>query len=79
MEVSNEPIAVRIARINNMILGKMSNQASQSTTGKFLAREGLLDAFTVLYDECNNETMRRDKNVTKFLDKCKFLIYFFYT
>ncbi|XP_012254353.2 citron Rho-interacting kinase [Athalia rosae] len=69
MEGSTEPIAVRIARMNNLILGKTSSQSTQSNVGKFLAREGLLDAFTLLYDECNNETLRRDKNVSRFLAK----------
>lgn len=72
MEGSAEPIAVRIARLNNIILGKNLNQTqNQQNTGKLLAREGLLDAVTLLYDECNNETMRRDKNVVKFIDKCE--------
>lgn len=34
-------------------------------------RDSLLDTLFVLYEELNNDAMRKDKNVQQFLEKCK--------
>ena len=36
-----------------------------------LSIEALLDALLVLYDECCNSTLRRDKNITEFIENGK--------
>jgi len=64
MEPSKEPIRARIARMNNMFIGRNAGQMKN-----FLAREGLLDALVVLYDECNSEALKKDPLVSAFVDK----------
>lgn len=71
MEPCTEPISVRISRLNQLLLGK--SPANCQIVAKYLiSREGLFDALTVLYDECNNDYMRKDKNTALFVDKCKY-------
>lgn len=73
MEPSKEAIAVRITRLNRQILGKLTggtNKLNKRTIG----RETLLDALTVLYDECNDDPVKKsDELVRSFVDKCKFI------
>ncbi|XP_070070663.1 citron Rho-interacting kinase isoform X1 [Drosophila takahashii] len=86
-----EPISVRTARLNNVILGKgvgvacakpagnVSASARRSiipvsTTSAAVAeaicREGLLDAFCLLYNECDKDTLKkRDRNIAEFVNK----------
>jgi len=93
-----EPISVRTARLNNLILGKGagvvcgkpagnaagsggSSSARRSiipvpTTSAAVAeaicREGLLDAFCLLYNECDKDTLKkRDRNIAEFVNKCE--------
>ncbi|KAM3964004.1 LOW QUALITY PROTEIN: uncharacterized protein ACR2FA_002045 [Aphomia sociella] len=69
MEPSKEAIAVRITRLNRQILGKVTsgiNKISKRT----IDREALLDALTVLYDECNEDPVKKsDELVKAFVDK----------
>ncbi|XP_069684092.1 citron rho-interacting kinase isoform X2 [Periplaneta americana] len=73
MEPSKEPISVRIARLNSLLLGRVG-------TGNVLAkkhrlgREGLMDALIVLYDECNNDTLKKDRNIALFVEKYRSLV-----
>lgn len=71
MEPSKEAIAVRVARLNRQILGKVT--AGTSTFSKrTIEREALLDALTVLYDECNDDAIKKsDELVRSFVDKCE--------
>ncbi|KAJ8956368.1 hypothetical protein NQ318_015106 [Aromia moschata] len=55
MESSEEPISVRIARINSEIIGK--NAKLDKTT--LLARETLLDVLLALYEECCLENLQK--------------------
>lgn len=75
MEPSKEAIAVRVARLNRQILGKVT--AGTSTFSKrTIEREALLDALTVLYDECNDDAIKKsDEMVRSFVDKCE--LFFF--
>lgn len=73
MEPSKEAIAVRITRINRQILGKVTS-ATNKLNKRTVDREALLDALTVLYDECNDDPVKRtDDLVQAFVDKCKLL------
>lgn len=66
MESSKEAVSVRISRLNTQLLGK--NVIAQNKMK--LTREGLLDALTVLYDECNIDAIKRnDKYIAQFVDK----------
>nr|XP_034827828.1 citron rho-interacting kinase-like [Maniola hyperantus] len=68
MEPSKEAIAVRITRLNRQILGKVTSGPSKLC--KKIDRESLLDAITVLYDECNEDPVKKcDELVRIFLDK----------
>lgn len=72
MEPSKDPIAVRITRLNRQILGKVTSGASKLR--KTIDREALLDALTVLYDECNDDPVKKcDDLVKTFVDKCKII------
>lgn len=71
MEPSKEAIAVRITRLNRQILGKVTS-GSNKLNKKTIDREALLDALTVLYDECNDDPVKKtDELVRTFVDKCK--------
>lgn len=72
MEPSKEAIAVRLTRLNRQILGKVTSTGSNSYCKKTIDREALLDALTVLYDECNEDPLKKsDELVRAFVDKCK--------
>lgn len=47
--------------MNNMVMGK--------TPKSLLRREGLIDSLLVLYDECNNDAMKKDPNIAAFVEK----------
>lgn len=91
-----DPISVRTARLNNLILGKgvgVSTKPAGNATGSGAAsvrrsvvpvsttsaavaeavcREGLLDAFCLLYNECDKDALKkRDRNIAEFVNKCE--------
>nr|XP_049699282.1 citron rho-interacting kinase isoform X1 [Helicoverpa armigera] len=69
MEPSKEAIAVRITRLNRLILGKVTGGTTRFSR-KTIDREALLDALTVLYDECNDDPVKKSDDLVKaFLDK----------
>lgn len=69
MEPSKEAIAVRITRLNRLILGKVTGGTTRFSK-KTIDREALLDALTVLYDECNDDPVKKSDDLVKaFLDK----------
>ncbi|GLH00471.1 Serine/threonine-protein kinase Genghis Khan [Gryllus bimaculatus] len=69
MEPCKEPVSVRITRLNNFFLGRGGSAANTLLSKQFIGREGLLDALVVLYDECNNDALKKDKNIAKFVEK----------
>lgn len=70
MEPSKEAIAVRITRLNRQILGKVTSGIGKQR--RTIDREALLDALTILYDECNDDPVKKcDELVRAFVDKCK--------
>jgi len=40
-------------------------------SGKIVSIETLLDALVILYEECSNSSLRREKTVSDFLELCK--------
>ncbi|XP_022099481.1 citron Rho-interacting kinase-like [Acanthaster planci] len=65
--MSTKGISARTSCLNQLFVGKTS------TTGwrTHIAREGLLDALLVLYEECRNEQLMKDKHIASFVDKYK--------
>lgn len=70
MEASKESISVRVSHLNSQVLGR--NSEPQNGNKIKMDRESLLDALTVLYDECNTEALKKsDKFIASFVDKFK--------
>ena len=69
MGSSREPISVRIARLNNLFLGRAG-----AVNIHYLGREGLMDALILLYDECNNDVLKKDRNISIFIEKCMYVL-----
>lgn len=80
MESSQERIGERVNKLNAYILGK----PVKNTNGIMISKEGLLDAFQVLYNECETEHLKKsDGNVQvcitlNFSNKTN-LIHFYFT
>ena len=53
----------RLERLESLYLNGV-----QQSSGQAVRIETLLDSFVVLYDECFNSTLRREKNVSEFVD-----------
>lgn len=66
-----EPISSRSVALNQLFLGQGSSALS---TQHLLSRETLLDALFVLYEECSREPLRRDKNVSIFIEKFRSIV-----
>ncbi|XP_068142732.1 LOW QUALITY PROTEIN: citron Rho-interacting kinase [Drosophila tropicalis] len=85
-----DPISVRTARLNNLILGKGQGVPQKSgnsggasvrrsvlpvstvsaSVAEAICREGLLDAFCLLYNECDKDQLKkRDRNISEFVNK----------
>lgn len=61
---------------SNILLSSMANDgktanATLTNPGKTLSVEALLDALLVLYDECCNSSLRREKTVNDFIELVK--------
>uniref|UniRef100_A0A182WBH5 non-specific serine/threonine protein kinase n=1 Tax=Anopheles minimus TaxID=112268 RepID=A0A182WBH5_9DIPT len=79
-------IAVRTARLNDLILGRSNGGGDAlSSHGKevadanlldaALSREGLLDSLLVLYDECSKDAVKKkDKHIADFVTKYRTII-----
>ena len=63
-----DSISTRCGKLNQIFAGK--NVVRKASSPCF-TREALLDAFLLLFEECNSEFMLKDKNVSGFLKKCK--------
>uniref|UniRef100_A0A671WJG6 Serine/threonine-protein kinase MRCK alpha n=1 Tax=Sparus aurata TaxID=8175 RepID=A0A671WJG6_SPAAU len=57
---------VRLKKLEKLIL-----DGPAQSNGQCLSVETLLDILVCLYDECNNSPLRREKNITEFLDWAK--------
>ncbi|XP_077302884.1 citron rho-interacting kinase sticky [Arctopsyche grandis] len=71
MEPSKEAINVRLCQLNGQLWGRgVTFAGGNSTTKRSLNKETLLDALNVLYDECNNDSLKKnDECISKFVDK----------
>lgn len=69
---ANNSISSRTQRLNKAIVCCSDNLNSGATTNNLLNRETLLDAFDVLYNECNKDALKKcDRNIFDFTKKCK--------
>lgn len=69
-----DSISTRCAKLNQIFAGKTVGRK----TSRAFTREALLDAFLLLFDECNSEYMLKDKSVSGFVKKCKYKKSFFF-
>uniref|UniRef100_W4VRQ2 non-specific serine/threonine protein kinase n=1 Tax=Corethrella appendiculata TaxID=1370023 RepID=W4VRQ2_9DIPT len=71
--VTNMSAINRLKELESLILdnGLTNNIASVE---KFLSMEALLDCLVVLYDECCNSSLRREKTVSDFIELIKSII-----
>lgn len=67
----DQQIELRIQELNRLLIGQDANGAVES---HLLAREGLLDALSTLYDECTHDNMMKNKYVASFVKKCEFCV-----
>lgn len=54
---------VRLKKLEKLLL-----DGPAQSNGQSLSVESLLDILVCLYDECNNSPLRREKNITEFLE-----------
>lgn len=54
---------VRLKKLEKLIM-----DGPARSNGQCLSVETLLDILVCLYDECNNSPLRREKNITEFLE-----------
>ncbi|XP_041769645.1 citron rho-interacting kinase [Anopheles merus] len=87
-EKEPKTIAVRTARLNDLILGRSNggtgadassherkDAADSALLDVALSREGLLDSLLVLYDECSKDAIKKkDKNIADFVTKYRPII-----
>lgn len=59
---------VRLKKLEKLVLDGPVAAAGGGGGGQCLSVESLLDVLVCLYDECNNSPLRREKNITEFLD-----------
>lgn len=69
--VSVEPIIKRIRQLQALV---SSGGLEAGQHGALVGQEGLLDGLLVLYEECNKDYLKREENVTTFVNKCKSLL-----
>lgn len=67
-----ESIATRCAKLNQILSSKNGGRKGASS---IFSKELLLDAFMVLFEECQSEDLLKDKNISSFVKKCKYLAY----
>ncbi|XP_038054826.1 citron Rho-interacting kinase-like isoform X2 [Patiria miniata] len=60
-------ISARTSGLNQLFMGKTGSAGWRT----HIAREGLLDALLVLYEECHSEQLMKDKHIASFVDKYK--------
>ncbi|GAB0090363.1 citron rho-interacting kinase [Sergentomyia squamirostris] len=70
MSQSSDVISVRNTRLTKAIIGR-----NDAASKEGLSRDKLLDAFIVLFDECNRDKLKRnDRNVNDFVKKYRGIV-----
>lgn len=60
---------------NGTPLAHLTKLTELLPSGKFLSIETLLDCLMVLYDECCNSSLRREKTVSDFIELSEYFIH----
>ena len=72
MHRSSQAIENRIVVLDKLLHdGFAKVDGHQNIYGPVLTRDGLIDALTVLYDECSCQNLMSNKHVADFVKKCK--------
>lgn len=61
-----------IIAITSSASNLISDLSDSLNSGKIISVESLLDAIIILYDECSNSSLRREKTVSDFVEACKY-------
>lgn len=72
MDVGVESITARIQRLTSLLNKSFVEKRNDANSSCLIARETLLDALLLLYDECNNEFLMKDPLIADFVDKCRY-------
>lgn len=65
-------VLVAGVKIGRRSISGFGSASVSSAVAEALNRESLLDAFCLLYNECDKEALKkRDKNVAEFVTKCE--------
>lgn len=73
----NNSISARIQRLNKLILSSTDGSNVEKSSKIFLNRETLLDAFDVLFNQCNKDALKKtDRNISDFGKKCNIVLLF---
>ncbi|XP_076037346.1 citron rho-interacting kinase sticky [Oratosquilla oratoria] len=79
VEPSTEPIVKRIRNLNNILnasgLDPATAKGDASVSRILISNEGLLDTLFLLYEECNNDHLKKDKVIAGFVDKFRATIH----
>ncbi|KAK8723357.1 hypothetical protein OTU49_011677 [Cherax quadricarinatus] len=72
-----EPIIKRIRHLSSLVSssGLDVDQGSSLLSRHLIGQEWLLDALLVLYDECNNDFLKKEKFIADFVDKYRSTIH----
>lgn len=64
-----EPVSLRNKRLFKTVISRSGPM--KRSTGMKMTQDALLDAFILLFDQCNKGTLRKDPSMTKFVNKCE--------
>lgn len=80
MSDKNEAISVRVARLNNIIVGASDGKgATSNSLSAGLTRESLLDAVSVLTNECKKDVLqRKDPKIRDFSKRCTYDVFVYW-
>lgn len=74
-----ETIQERALRLKDAGMGSLEDGRLSDQSLVRLGHECVLDALSVVYDECSNSTtLSKDKYISKFLKKCTLRVSYFY-
>lgn len=68
LQMLNMSAEDRVKKLTHLYVSDLQNNKGQA-----LSIETLLDVLVVLYDECCNTTLRREKNISEFVEFGEFM------
>ncbi|KAL0268687.1 UNVERIFIED_CONTAM: hypothetical protein PYX00_010527 [Menopon gallinae] len=67
-----EPVSLRNKRLFKTVISRSGPM--KRSTGMKMTQDALLDAFVLLFDQCNKDTLKKDPPMTKFINKYRSLV-----